>query len=180
MRKMGVDPWVAHFFLLPDRGVGRAVTSLSAAVSARIAEASFVKTMYIALKLCLPVTLMTFAIFVRSEVVTNPGWPQVADTLLVLVGTLRHHVRDVRTLREQFRRCTFRWRFLLAVLSLVVLLHPDQNWAMAAAVVVVPATVFGIRRHVEIGGPASVLAPQVIPMTDLPGGGRTGVVQHQE
>ena len=43
--------------------------------------------MWEALKICLPITLMTFAIFTRSDMVVNPGWPQIADTLLVLIGT---------------------------------------------------------------------------------------------
>jgi hypothetical protein len=30
---------------------------------------------------------MTFAIFTRSDMVVNPGWPEIWATLLVLVGT---------------------------------------------------------------------------------------------
>ena len=44
--------------------------------------------MYEALKICAPITLMTFAIFTRSNMVVNPGWLQIADTLLVLISTL--------------------------------------------------------------------------------------------
>src|SRR3972149_3832902 len=67
MRKLGVDPWIAHFFcfLLAVWGELSPPTSLAAAGSARIAEASFMKTMWEALRLCLPITLMTFAIFSR-------------------------------------------------------------------------------------------------------------------
>ncbi len=97
MRKMGVDPWVAHFFcfLIAVWGELSPPTSLSAAVSARIAEASFTKTMYIALKLCLPVTLMTFAIFVRSELVTTSGLERDhrhADHIDRMLGSCFCHV----------------------------------------------------------------------------------------
>ena len=97
MRKLGVDPWVAHFFcfLIAVWGELSPPTSLTAAVSARIAEASFIKTMYDALKLCLPVTLMTFAIFVRSELVTNPGWKGIighADHIDRMLGCFLCHV----------------------------------------------------------------------------------------
>ena len=43
--------------------------------------------MWEALKICLPITLMTFAIFTRSNMVVNPGWMQIADTVLVLIST---------------------------------------------------------------------------------------------
>ena len=36
---------------------------------------------------------------------------------------------------------------LLAMFSFVVLLHPDDKMAIAAAAVVVPATLFGVWRH---------------------------------
>ena len=35
--------------------------------------------MYEALKICAPITLMTFAIFTRFNMVVNPGWLQIAD-----------------------------------------------------------------------------------------------------
>jgi TRAP-type uncharacterized transport system fused permease subunit len=58
-------------------------TSLSAAVCARIANTSFMRTMWEALKICLPITVMTFALFTRSELVLSPGWKQIGD-----IGTI--------------------------------------------------------------------------------------------
>jgi len=40
-----------------------------------------------ALQLCLPITFMSFATFIRSDMVVNPGWAQLADTLLVAIAT---------------------------------------------------------------------------------------------
>src|SRR5262249_8132714 len=67
MKPLGINPWIAHFFvfLLSVWGELSPPTSLTAAVSARIANASFLKTMYEALRICAPITLMTFAIFTR-------------------------------------------------------------------------------------------------------------------
>ena len=89
LTKLGVNPWVAHFFvfLLSVWGELSPPTSLTAAISARIAEASFMQTMWEALKICLPITLMTFAIFSRSEMVVHPGWTQIGSTLVVTIGT---------------------------------------------------------------------------------------------
>src|SRR5690606_38989547 len=85
MRKLGIDPWVAHFFafLMAIWGELSPPTSLTAAVASRIAKAPFMATMWEALRLCLPLTFMTFAIFVRTEIVTRTGWAQMAETLLV-------------------------------------------------------------------------------------------------
>jgi TRAP-type uncharacterized transport system fused permease subunit len=85
---LGINPWVAHFFvfLLSVWGELSPPTSLTAAISSRIAEASFMRTMWEALKLCLPITLMTFAIFTRSEMVVTPGWTQVLNTAAMLIG----------------------------------------------------------------------------------------------
>ncbi|MCC6776200.1 MAG: TRAP transporter permease, partial [Hyphomicrobiales bacterium] len=71
MQELGVDPWIAHFFvfLMSVWGELSPPTSLTAAVSARIADASFLRTMYEALKICAPITLMTFAIFTRPSMV---------------------------------------------------------------------------------------------------------------
>ena len=103
MRKIGIDPWIAHFFcfLLAVWGELSPPTSLAAAVSARIAEASFIRTMLEALKLCAPITFMTFAIFTRSNLVVNPGWMQISDMLLVAISCLRRHLRHLRAVRRQ-------------------------------------------------------------------------------
>src|SRR5699024_9208639 len=74
-------------FLMAVWGELSPPTSLTAAVAAKIAEASFMKTMWEALKICFPITIMSFAIFTRPDMVVNPGWAQITDTLLVAVGT---------------------------------------------------------------------------------------------
>jgi TRAP transporter 4TM/12TM fusion protein len=148
MRKMGVDPWIAHFFcfLIAVWGELSPPTSLAAAVSARIAEASFVKTMWTALQLCLPVTLMTFAIFVRSDLVVNPGWKQIEDTLIVAIAcggvAFALFGRMLST-----RKWDVMLRTVLAFLSLVVMLYPNDHVALGAAVVVMLATFYGTYRH---------------------------------
>ena len=148
LRKVGVDPWIAHFFcfLLAVWGELSPPTSLAAAVSARIAEASFMKTMWVALKLCLPITLMTFAIFVRVEIVTNPGWKGIEDTLIISIAccgvSFAMFGRMLRT-----RGADFTLRMVLFFFSLAVMLYPDDNVALGAAVVVALATFYGTYRH---------------------------------
>ena len=161
MRKMGIDIWVAHFFcfLLAVWGELSPPTSLAAAVSARIAEASFIRTMLEALKLCAPITFMTFAIFNRSNLVVNPGWMQISDMLLVAIAccgvTCAIFGRFVRN-----RGSDLMWRAALALASFVVMFHPDGTVSLAMAAIVLPATVYGVKRHRMIAPPKSELNSQ--------------------
>jgi TRAP-type uncharacterized transport system fused permease subunit len=162
LRELGINPWVAHFFvfLLSVWGELSPPTSLTAAVSARIAEASFIQTMWQALKICLPLTLMTFAVFTRSDIVVNPGWAQIGATLLVLVGTGGIAFAMFGRLFE-----TPSWngacRVALALLSLVVLLHPDDAIALGTAFVVAAVTAIGVWRNRIVGAPPPVAAAPV-------------------
>ncbi len=161
MRSLGIDPWVAHFFafLLAVWGELSPPTSLTAAVSARIAAASFMLTMWQALKLCLPITLMTFAIFLRSDIVMRPGWPQIADTLLVSIAccgiTFAIFGQFVRR-----RILNAALRAALAIASLVIMFHPDGHVSLMVAAIVLPAIIYGVTCHRRIAPPKDDLQPQ--------------------
>jgi TRAP transporter 4TM/12TM fusion protein len=151
MKQLGIDPWVAHFFvfLLSVWGELSPPTSLTAAVSARIANVSFMKTMYEALKICAPITLMTFAIFTRSNMVTTTGWLAAADTLLVLASTLGiTFAMFGRTHRNGAIDVSL--RCLLAAIAFGAMFHPDMSVAALVAGVVVLAIVGGVVRHIQI------------------------------
>ena len=154
MRKLGIDPWIAHFFcfLLAVWGELSPPTSLAAAVSARIAEASFVKTMWEALKLCLPITVMTFAIFTRSDLVVSPGWWQVADTFLVAVGCCSLTFAMFGRFFRNWRADTM-IRAAFALASFVMLFHPNDNVPRVMVVIVLPAVIYGVMRHTRIAPP---------------------------
>jgi TRAP-type uncharacterized transport system fused permease subunit len=172
LRDLGINPWVAHFFvfLLSVWGELSPPTSLTAAVSARIAEASFMRTMWVALKICLPITLMTFAIFIRTEMVVTPGWEQIVATLLVAVATCGiAFAMFGRFVANPASNILL--RSTLALFALVVMLHPDERISLAAAAVVVPATLIGIWQHRKFGGPDEVpvgpVAEAAAPVGDL-------------
>jgi TRAP-type uncharacterized transport system fused permease subunit len=151
MRQLGIDPWVAHFFvfLLSVWGELSPPTSLTAAVSARIANVSFMRTMYEALKICAPITLMTFAIFTRSNMVVTTGWLAVADTLLVLASTLgiafsmfgRTHAN---------RAVDLLLRCVVAAAAFLAMFHPDMSISALVAGVVMLAVVGGVVRHLQL------------------------------
>ena len=154
LQELGINPWVAHFFvfLLSVWGELSPPTSLTAAVSARIANASFLRTMYEALKICAPITFMTFAIFARSEMVVSPGWAQLVATVLVLIATSGVTVAMfgrfvTRPASDIALRCA------LAAVSFVVMLHPSRTVALFTAVAVVPFSLIGIWRHRALASP---------------------------
>ncbi|MBI2295373.1 MAG: TRAP transporter large permease subunit, partial [Betaproteobacteria bacterium] len=151
LRELGVNPWVAHFFvfLLSVWGELSPPTSLTAAVSARIAEASFMRTMWEALKICMPITLMTFAIFMRSDIVVNPGWPQVFATALVLLSTCGITFAMFGRFLEQSGGDIL-LRVTLALFAFVTMFHPDNRVAAATGAVMVAALIVGISRHRRI------------------------------
>jgi len=111
------------------------------------------------LKLCLPITVMTFAIFTCSRLVVNPGWGMIADILLVAMAcwgiTFSMFGRIVRN-----RGSDVMLRAALALASFGVMFYPDGNVALGAAGVVVPVTIYGTYRHGLIARPKSGLQSQ--------------------
>ena len=151
MKAVGIDPWVAHFFvfLLSVWGELSPPTSLTAAVSARIANVSFMRTMFEALKICAPITLMTFAIFTRSNMVTTTGWLAIADTVLVLASTLGiAFAMFGRTHRN--RAVDLLLRCLVAAIAFLAMFHPDMSISALVAGVVMLAVIGGVVRHIQL------------------------------
>jgi TRAP-type uncharacterized transport system fused permease subunit len=161
MTKLGIDPWVAHFFVffLSVWGELSPPTSLSAAVCARIANASFMRTMWESLKICLPITVMTFAPFTRSNLVTKPGWAQIGDCLLVAAACSGLAF-------AMFGRCTKNWRsnalarILIALASLVTLFHPNDKLVWGTGAITLVALIWAIRRHSLLASPKLAFAPE--------------------
>jgi len=160
LRKLGVDPWIAHFFafLIAVWGELSPPTSLTAAVAARIADASFMRTMWQALKLCLPITIMTFSIFVRTSLVVSPGWLQIFETLLVAIACcgISFAIFGKFFLR---RWANVALRAGMAIAALVILFYPNVIVALLAAVIVLPTTVYGVMRHQKIAAPQAAIVP---------------------
>lgn len=148
LRTLGVDPWVAHFFafLMAIWGELSPPTSLTAAVAARIANASFMRTMWEALKMCLPITFMSFAIFVREDMVVSTGWVQVQDTLLVAIGTCGVTMATFGRFMHA-KHPDWAIRSGLTLVAFIVIFHPDDTLALIASVVVLPFIFIGLYRH---------------------------------
>lgn len=137
MIRVGMDPWVVHFFafFLAVWGKLTPPTSVVAAVTAKIADASFVRTLFEAIKICVSLFVLMAGVFTRPELVQEPGVAQLGAMLLILTAcngisfSLQARFVDARVPDVGLR-------LVLAALSLVVLLHPDRYFAALACVLV--------------------------------------------
>ena len=115
------------------------------------------RTMWEALKICLPITLMTFAIFTRSNMVVTTGWLQIADTILVLVSTCGVAFAMFGRFFESFA-ADIPSRVLLAVLAFVTMFHPSDTFVWLPGIAVLVAVLIGIWRHRLIAAPPALPA----------------------
>jgi len=156
MIKVGVDPWVVHFFafFLAVWGELTPPTSVAAAVTAKIAETSFMRTLFAAITVCVSLFVLMAGVFTRPELVLEPGIAQLGAAALVLTATIGvtfsiqarftdRHALDVVL------------RIVLAAFALVVLLHPSRQVAILAGVPVALYVAYWIaqRRGVPVKVP---------------------------
>jgi len=138
MIRVGVDPWVVHFFafFLGVWGELTPPTSLVAAVTAKIADASFYQTLGRALQICVSLFTLMAGVFVRPELVIEPGLGQMTAAVLILIATIGFTFSMQARFAER-RSSDIATRVVLAGLALVVLLHPSERVAGLACVPVV-------------------------------------------
>ncbi len=113
--------------------------------------------MYEALKICVPITLMTFAIFTRPNMVVTTGWLQIADVLLVLISTCGITFAMFGRWHAQ-RSIDLPARFVLAAISFLCMFHPDQTVSAIVAVPVLAMTAAGVARHRKVAPPRAAVA----------------------
>ena len=130
MISAGVNPWVVHFFafFLGVFGELTPPTSLVAAITAKIANASFYQTLNRALQISVSLFTLMAGVFVRPELVIEPGLGQMKGGLLITIAT----IGVTFSLQGRFAdrgSVDIPLRLMLAALSLVVLLHPSEQVA---------------------------------------------------
>jgi len=148
MIRVGVDPWVVHFFafFLGVWGELTPPTSIVAAVTAKIANASFYQTLGRALQICVSLFTLMAGVFVRPELVIEPGLSQMTAALLILVATigitfsLQAHFAE----RVAIDRVI---RLALAACALVALLHPSEQVAALFCLPVIAAIAYWLLRR---------------------------------
>jgi TRAP transporter 4TM/12TM fusion protein len=155
----GVNPWVVHFFafFLGVFGELTPPTSITAAITSKIANASFYSTLARSMQICVALFTLMVGIFIHPDIVVKPGLDQLGSSLLIGIAT----IGITFSLQASFvdRRALDRaLRVALAVVALAVLLSSNVVIATACAVPVLVAIVYWLvvrRRRLE-GGDAGV------------------------
>ena len=136
MIKVGVNPWVVHFFafFLGVWGELTPPTSIVAAVTAKIANASFYTTLNRAVQICVSLFTLMAGVFVHPELVVEPGLDQFAAALPGPRRDASASPSACRRATPTACRATSRSGLCSPRSSLVVLLCPDDRIATAACV----------------------------------------------
>ena len=147
MTRIGINPWVAHFFLFFIAVISEysPPTSLVAAVASRISGASFMKTMMVTLQISLPFFFLTFAIFNWDILLLKPGWAQLAALGVLLVGCMtaaagihgRIFERKINDLSA---------RFVIVLLALFILFYPRGILSVIALIPALAVIILVTRR----------------------------------
>jgi TRAP transporter 4TM/12TM fusion protein len=152
MIKAGVNPWVVHFFAFFVGVWGELTppTSLVAALTSQIAQASFMGTMMKAIQICVPLFLLMGGVFTRPELVVEPGVQQFHAFGLMLAGTLGM----VCSIHGEFSRkksVDIPLRSALAACSLAAVFVPSEPLATLAAVPTAAMVGYGFFRSRKDG-----------------------------
>ena len=135
MIKAGVSEWPVHFFafFLAVWGELTPPTSVVAAVTSRIANASFFKTLWRAIELCITLFVLMVAVFTRPELVNEPNLAQLAAMFIVLTSAFGL-IFSIQARFSAQRTVDIGLRIVLAGFALVVLMHPDRTIALFACI----------------------------------------------
>ncbi len=133
----GVNPWAVHFFAFFIAVFGELTppTSITAAITSKIANASFYTTLWRSVQICVSLFTLMAAVFVHPELVVKPGLDQLGAAYLVAVCT----TGITFSLQATFSDAKFtNWavRLVLAAMSLYVLFSFNDTMSTAVSFVV--------------------------------------------
>jgi TRAP transporter 4TM/12TM fusion protein len=159
MIRQGVDPWVVHFFafFLAVWGELTPPTSVVAAVTAKIAEASFLRTLMRALQLCVSLFMLMAGVFVRPELVLEPGLAQLGAMALILTATVGITF-SIQARFSEARPVDLALRLALAAAALLVLFSPSELAAALAGIPVLALVAYWFQRRQRLALPAEKTA----------------------
>ena len=173
--KVGVNPWVVHFFAFFIGVFGELTppTSITAAITSKIANASFYTTLWRSVQICVSLFTLMVGVFVHPELVIEPGLNQMAAAYLVLVATIGITFTLQATYSET-RMFDLGLRCVLAAMSLYILFSFNDMAATIVSFGVIAAVAYWFVYRRKIVSDAN---PEVVevdmdtvgtPVADLP------------
>jgi TRAP transporter 4TM/12TM fusion protein len=118
----GINPWVVHFFAFFVAVFGELTppTSITAAITSKIAGASFYVTLWRSVQICVSLFTLMVGIFIHPELVAEPGIDQMGAAYLVMVATLGITF-TLQANYSETRAVDLSVRIVLAAMSLYIL-----------------------------------------------------------
>jgi TRAP transporter 4TM/12TM fusion protein len=154
--KAGVNPWVVNFFAFFIGVFGELTppTSITAAVTSKIANASFYTTLWRSVQICVSLFTLMVAVFVHPELVIKPGLDQMGAAYLVMVSTLGITFTLQATYSET-RAIDLGVRAVLAAMSLYILFSFNDIASDIVSVGVIGVITYWVmvRRKLVAGAP---------------------------
>jgi TRAP-type uncharacterized transport system fused permease subunit len=158
--KVGVNPWVVHFFAFFIGVFGELTppTSITAAITSKIANASFYTTLWRSVQICVSLFTLMIGVFVHPDLVIAPGLNQMAAAYLVLVATVGITFTLQGTYSET-RAVDLGARGVLAAMSLYILFSFNDvaSTIVSIGVLAMIGYWFVVRRPIVAG-----TAPEVV------------------
>ena len=124
----GINPWVVHFFAFFVAVFGELTppTSITAAITSKIANASFYVTLWRSVQICIALFTLMAGVFVHPELVIEPGLDQFGAALLIGIATIGI-VFSLQAIYSDNRLVDRSVRVALAAVALVVLLDRQHD-----------------------------------------------------
>jgi len=148
----GINPWVVHFFAFFVAVFGELTppTSITAAITSKIANTSFYVTLWRSVQICMSLFTLMVGIFIHPELVIQPGLDQMGAAYLILVATLglTFSVQGTFSASRLVDRVV---RLVLAAMSLYVLLSFNDTLSTIVSFLVLATIGYWlvVRRKVE-------------------------------
>ncbi len=149
----GVNPWVVHFFAFFVAVFGELTppTSITAAITSKIANTSFYVTLWRSLQICVSLFTLMVGIFVHPGLVAEPGLDQIPAFYLIGVSTLGITFSLQGVYFENFL-ADRSVRILLAAFALVALFSTNEYIGTLATIPVLAGIAYWLlvrRRQLE-------------------------------
>jgi TRAP transporter 4TM/12TM fusion protein len=148
----GINPWVVHFFAFFVAVFGELTppTSITAAITSKIANTSFYVTLWRSVQICMSLFTLMVGIFIHPEIVVEPGLDQLGAAYLILVATVGLTF-SVQSTYSESRLVDRGVRFGLAAVSLYILTSFNDTLSTIMSFVVLATIGYWlvVRRKVE-------------------------------
>jgi TRAP transporter 4TM/12TM fusion protein len=151
----GINPWVVHFFAFFVAVFGELTppTSITAAITSKIANTSFYVTLWRSVQICMALFTLMVGIFIHPELVVNPGLEQMGAAYLIMVATVGLTF-SVQATYSDTRPVDIVVRLGLAAVSLYILLSFNDTLSTILSIAVLATIGYWLvyRRKVEETG----------------------------